>query len=79
MRPPLPQRSPLRDEANLLAVGQEAQIAQLARNGLSNPEIGARLFISSRTVGVPPPQGVREDRHQRAQRTRPTPPREAAT
>jgi DNA-binding CsgD family transcriptional regulator len=29
---------------------QEAQVAQLARDGLSNPEIGARLFISSRTV-----------------------------
>jgi DNA-binding CsgD family transcriptional regulator len=29
---------------------QEAQVAQLARDGLSNPEIGARMFISSHTV-----------------------------
>ena len=29
---------------------QEARIAQLARDGLSNPEIGARLFLSPRTA-----------------------------
>jgi DNA-binding CsgD family transcriptional regulator len=29
---------------------QEAQVARLAREGLSNSEVGARLFISARTV-----------------------------
>jgi DNA-binding NarL/FixJ family response regulator len=29
---------------------RERQIAQLARHGLSNPEIGARLFLAPRTL-----------------------------
>jgi DNA-binding CsgD family transcriptional regulator len=37
-------------EASQELTAQEAQVAQLARDGLSNPEIGARLFISSHTV-----------------------------
>ncbi|MEU7630808.1 AAA family ATPase [Nocardia sp. NPDC049220] len=36
------------DDKQLTA--QEAQVARLARAGLSNPEIGGRLFISARTV-----------------------------
>jgi DNA-binding NarL/FixJ family response regulator len=34
----------------LQLTAQEAQVARLARDGLSNPEIGARLFLSRRTV-----------------------------
>jgi DNA-binding CsgD family transcriptional regulator len=38
------------DETRSDLTAQEAQVARLARDGLSNPEIGTRLFISPRTV-----------------------------
>jgi DNA-binding CsgD family transcriptional regulator len=43
--------APKRSVAAMLQLtAQETQIARLARDGLSNPEIGARLFLSPRTI-----------------------------
>jgi len=38
------------DDTRFDLTPKERQIAELARSGLSNPEIATRLFVSPRTV-----------------------------
>ena len=48
--PPARGCAPVDSEPREELTPQEEQIARLARDGLSNPEIGAQLFLSPRTV-----------------------------
>jgi DNA-binding CsgD family transcriptional regulator len=45
-----PQAGPRAGQAGYALTTQEAQVARLAGEGLSNPQISTRLFISPRTV-----------------------------
>jgi hypothetical protein len=58
---------------------QELQIAQMARDRLSNPEIGCPAIHQPADGQVPPAEGVHEARDQLAHRARPRAPEPQAT
>ena len=49
-KPPARRSASVPYKPAIRTTAQEAQIARMARDGLSNPEIASRLFISARTV-----------------------------
>ena len=60
-------------ETTLELTAHEAQVARLACDGLSNPQIGTRLYISPNTVRYHLSMVFTQARHQLAQPARPGP------